>query len=104
MDICVMSPWNLPGRRWMPGGYYRIGDAVASQVSPAVYERLILRASNGSCALHAMGAKVRMHICGTSRISCRLASLDLDVIDVDHMVSLAIVAKRSAGRLQSRKP
>ena len=67
-----------------------IGDAAASQVSPAIYEQLILpheqRLVRG---LKEMGAKVRMHICGNiTHLLPGLATLNLDVIDVDHMVSL----------------
>ena len=70
-----------------------IGDAVASQVSPKVYERLILpREQRLVRGLKEMGAKVRMHICGNiTHLLPGLASLNLDVIDVDHMVSLGKV-------------
>jgi MtaA/CmuA family methyltransferase len=70
-----------------------VGDAVASQVSKDVYEELILpheqRLVRG---LKDMGAKVRMHICGNiSHLLPGLATLELDVIDVDHMVPLGKV-------------
>lgn len=70
-----------------------IGDAAASQVSRDTYERLILpREQRLVSGLHAMGAKVRMHICGDiTHLLPGLASLHLDVIDVDHMVSLSTV-------------
>jgi len=67
-----------------------IGDAAASQVSRDTYESLILphqqRLVRG---LKDMGALVRMHICGDiTHLLPGLATLGLDVIDVDHMVSL----------------
>ncbi|MDD5349334.1 MAG: uroporphyrinogen decarboxylase family protein [Chthoniobacteraceae bacterium] len=70
-----------------------VGDAVASQVSPDLYEELILpheqRLVRG---LHAMGAKVRLHICGNiTHLLPGLASLNVDLLDVDHMVDLARV-------------
>ena len=70
-----------------------IGDAAASQVSRDVYERLILpREQRLVSGLHAMGAKVRMHICGNiTHLLPGLATLKLDVLDVDHMVSLSTV-------------
>ncbi|MEX1118773.1 MAG: uroporphyrinogen decarboxylase family protein [Terrimicrobiaceae bacterium] len=70
-----------------------IGDAAASQVSADLYERLILpRQQRLVQGLKGMGAKVRMHICGNiTHLLPGLSSLDLDVIDVDHMVSLACV-------------
>lgn len=67
-----------------------VGDAVASQVSPEIYEKLILpheqRLVRG---LHEMGAKVRLHICGNiTHLLPGIASLGVDVLDVDHMVDL----------------
>jgi MtaA/CmuA family methyltransferase len=68
-----------------------IGDAVASQVSAATYENLILPLEKKLVdALHALGVFVRMHICGNiTHILPGLATLGLDVIDIDHMVDLA---------------
>ncbi|HSH10032.1 MAG TPA: uroporphyrinogen decarboxylase family protein [Oceanipulchritudo sp.] len=67
-----------------------IGDAAASQVSADTYEDLILpRQQRLVRGLKELGAKVRMHICGNiTHLLPGLASLDLDVIDVDHMVNL----------------
>ncbi|MDR2674170.1 MAG: uroporphyrinogen decarboxylase family protein [Opitutaceae bacterium] len=75
-----------------------IGDAVASQVSAATYENLILPLEKKLVdALHAMGAFVRMHICGNiTHILPGIATLGLDVIDIDHMVDLA-AARRILG-------
>jgi MtaA/CmuA family methyltransferase len=100
MDICVDVALEFARPQVDAGAdTIGIGDAVASQVSPAVYERLILpREQRLVRGLHAMGAKVRMHICGNiTHLLPGLASLDLDVIDVDHMVSLAIV-RETLGR------
>ena len=68
-----------------------IGDAIASQVSPRVYTRLILPHQQRLVAgLKAMGIKVRMHICGNiTHILLGLATLDLDLLDIDHMVDLS---------------
>ena len=73
-----------------------IGDAAASQVSADLYESLILpREQRLVQGLKSMGAKVRMHICGDiTHLLPGLASLNLDVIDVDHMVSLREVRAR----------
>ena len=70
-----------------------IGDAVASQVSPQIYESLILpREKRLVSALKAMGAKVRLHICGNiTHLLPGIASLGIDVLDVDHMVNMARV-------------
>jgi len=68
-----------------------IGDAVASQVSARTYEALILpHEQRLVAALHAMRVRVRLHICGNTRhLLPGMATLGLDVIDIDHMVGLA---------------
>ena len=78
-----------------------IGDAAASQVSAETYERLIFpRQQRLVRGLKEMGAKVRMHICGNiTHLLPGLASLDLDVIDVDHMVSLRKVREQLGGKV-----
>jgi MtaA/CmuA family methyltransferase len=94
MDLCVEVALDFARPQVAAGAdTIGIGDAVASQVSPAVYERLILpREQRLVRGLKAMGAKVRMHICGNiTHLLPGLASLDLDVIDVDHMVGLTDV-------------
>jgi MtaA/CmuA family methyltransferase len=70
-----------------------IGDAAASQVSADVYERLILpREQRLVRGLKAMGARVRLHICGnTTHLLPGIESLGIDIIDVDHMVDLQTV-------------
>jgi MtaA/CmuA family methyltransferase len=78
-----------------------VGDALASQVSPELYEKLILpheqRLVRG---LHEMGAKVRLHICGNiTHLLPGIASLDVDVIDVDHMVDLRQTRKALGKRV-----
>jgi MtaA/CmuA family methyltransferase len=70
-----------------------IGDAIASQVSPRLYERLIQpREKRLVEAVKAMGAYVKLHNCGnTTHLLPGMASLGVDIVDVDHMVSLAKV-------------
>jgi MtaA/CmuA family methyltransferase len=67
-----------------------IGDAVASQVSPQLYESLILPAERELiAAIRAMGAYVRLHICGNiTHLLPGLATLGVDILDVDHLASL----------------
>lgn len=70
-----------------------IGDAVASQVSPQVYTELILpRERELVAAIRAMGVRVRLHICGNiTHLLPGLATLGVDILDVDHLASLATV-------------
>jgi MtaA/CmuA family methyltransferase len=77
-----------------------IGDAAASQISRDLYEEFILpREQRLVRGLKDAGAKVRMHICGNiTHLLPGLASLDLDIIDVDHMVDLRTVRKELGTR------
>jgi MtaA/CmuA family methyltransferase len=68
-----------------------VGDAAASLVGPQIYEEFVLpyekRLVDG---LHAMGGKIRLHICGnTKRILAPIAGLGCDIVDIDSKVSLA---------------
>ena len=67
-----------------------VGDAAASLVGPQIYEEFILPCEKKLVdAVHEMGARVRLHICGnTSRILKGMGSLGCDFVDLDHMVSL----------------
>ena len=93
MDLCVEVALEFAQAQVNAGAdTIGIGDAVASQVSPDVYERMILpREQRLVAGLKAMGAKVRMHICGNiTHLLPGLARLGLNVLDVDHMVDLRL--------------
>lgn len=90
MDICVETALQFAHPQVESGAEtIGIGDSAASQISPDVYEKLTLpRQQLLVKGLKEMGAKVRMHICGNiTHLLPGLASLALDVLDVDHMVS-----------------
>ncbi|MCL5271441.1 MAG: uroporphyrinogen decarboxylase family protein, partial [bacterium] len=78
-----------------------IGDAIASQVPPAIYERLIQpRERSLVDAIHAAGARVRLHICGNiTHLLPGIAELGVDILDVDHMVDMAAVRARVGPRV-----
>ena len=68
-----------------------VGDAAASLVGPAIYEEFVWpyekRLVDG---LHAMGTRVRLHICGnTRRILAGMGRLGCEIVDLDFMVPLA---------------
>ncbi len=67
-----------------------IGDAIASQVSPATYAALIQPREKALVrAIQAAGGRVRLHICGDiRRLLPGIGDLDVDILDVDHMVGL----------------
>lgn len=68
-----------------------IGDAVASQVSPDVYEKLIQpREKTLIDGVHAAGGLVRLHICGNiTHILPGLAQLGAEIVDLDWQVDMA---------------
>jgi len=68
-----------------------IGDAAASLVGPRIYEAFALpyeqRLVDG---IHALGAKVRLHICGhTRKIVASMGRLGCDIVDLDSLTPLA---------------
>ncbi len=67
-----------------------LGDAIASQISPAMYEEFALPYERRILeAVHAKGALARLHICGnTNRILGLMAQSGADIIDLDWMVDL----------------
>lgn len=68
-----------------------VGDAIASQVSPNLYEQMIFplekRLFEG---IKAAGALIRLHICGdTTHLLPYFAKLPVDVVDLDWQVDMA---------------
>ena len=76
-----------------------IGDAIASQVSPQLYESLIQpREKVLVSAIKAIGARVRLHICGnTTHLLPGISELGIDIMDVDHMVDMQTVRRTLGG-------
>jgi MtaA/CmuA family methyltransferase len=67
-----------------------VGDAAASLVGPQIYDEFVWPYEKKMVdAIHAMGAKVRLHICGNiRRILDGIGRLGCDIVDVDSMVTL----------------
>jgi len=67
-----------------------IGDAICSQMSPDVYERLVLpRQRQMVDAVHAGGGFVRLHICGnTTHLLPYVRDLGVDIYDCDWQVDM----------------
>lgn len=67
-----------------------VGDAVASQIGPAMYQQFVLPFEKRLFeAIHEAGATVKLHICGDVRKSVRfMAQTGCDILDVDWMVPL----------------
>lgn len=94
MDLCVDVGIAF-GRAQVDAGAETIGigDAIASQVDPGTYERLIQpREKRLVAGLREAGALVKLHICGnTTHLLPGIADLAVDIVDVDHMVDLGQV-------------
>lgn len=78
-----------------------IGDAAASLVGPKIYEEFVWPYEKKLVdGLHALGTRVRLHICGnTSRILDGMGRLGCEIVDLDYQASLAD-ARRTMGAHQ----
>ncbi len=67
-----------------------LGDAIASQISPAMYRRFALPYEQRIFeAVHAMGGLARLHICGnTNHLIAGMVASGADIIDLDWMVDM----------------
>jgi MtaA/CmuA family methyltransferase len=68
-----------------------VGDAAASLVGPQIYDEFIWPCEKKLVdGIHALGAKVRMHICGnTRRILEGIGKLGCDIVDLDSMAPIS---------------
>jgi MtaA/CmuA family methyltransferase len=78
-----------------------VGDPAASLVGPRIYQEFVWpyqkRLVDG---LHALGARVRLHICGNTRpILGAMGWLGCEIVDIDSLVSLE-EARRKMGPKQ----
>ena len=78
-----------------------VGDAAASLVGPEIYNEFVWPYEKKLVdGLHAMGTRVRLHICGnTAAILEGMGKLGCEIADLDSMVSLAD-ARRKMGPQQ----
>ena len=96
MDLCIEAGVAFAKAQVEAGAdTIGIGDALASQVSPDTYERLIQpREKKLVRAIREAGAFVKLHICGNiTHLLPGIAELGVNILDVDHMVSIADVRK-----------
>jgi MtaA/CmuA family methyltransferase len=68
-----------------------IGDAAASLVGPRLYDEFVWPYEKQMVdGIHALGARVRLHICGnTRRILDGMGRLGCEIVDLDFMVPIA---------------
>jgi MtaA/CmuA family methyltransferase len=73
-----------------------VGDAAASLVGPQIYQELVWPYEKQLVdGLHAMGTRVRLHICGHTRdLFEGMGRLGCEIVDLDHMAPLAEARER----------
>lgn len=78
-----------------------IGDAAASLVGPDFYNQYVWPYEKKMVdAVHAMGAKVRLHICGnTSTILDSMGRLGCDIVDLDYFVDMTEARAQMPGQV-----
>ena len=85
-----------------------VGDAAASLLGPQIYEQYVWSYEKRLVeGLHAMGARVRLHICGnTNSILEGIGRLNCDIVDLDFMVPVADAPSdgRRAGLAGQHRP
>ncbi len=77
-----------------------IGDAVASLISADMYERLVMPHEKQIIeAVHGLGARVKLHICGNiNHLLALMVETGADIIDIDHMVDLTNALTLAEGK------
>jgi MtaA/CmuA family methyltransferase len=78
-----------------------IGDAAASLVGPKLYEKFVWPYEKRLVdAIHAMGAMVRLHICGdTNAILDGMGRLGCEIVDLDYPVDMRRGRERMPAQL-----
>jgi MtaA/CmuA family methyltransferase len=102
MDVCVDAGIAFARAQVKAGvDTVGIGDAIASQVDPATYERLIQpREKRLVQAIQEGGAFAKLHICGDiTHLLPGIADLEVDILDVDYMVDMAAVRETVGSRV-----
>ena len=77
-----------------------VGDAAASLIGPALYEAYAFDYEKRMIdAIHAAGAKVKLHVCGNiNAIMDRMVENGTDILDIDHMVDFARAGELMRGK------
>jgi MtaA/CmuA family methyltransferase len=68
-----------------------VGDAAASLVGPRIYEEFVWPYEKKLVdGLHALGTRVRLHICGNTRLLLeRMGQLGCEIVDLDSLAPLS---------------
>lgn len=91
LDICTRQGILFAKAQIEAGAHIMgIGDSAASLVGPRLYEEFVLPYQQRIVgAIHDMGIKVKLHICGNiSPVMHLVAKTGADMVDCDHMVDM----------------
>ena len=92
MDLCVEVGIEFAKAQIDAGAdTIGVGDAVASQMSPQLYEEMVFpREQRLFDGIHDSGGLIRLHICGdTTHLLPHFAQLHVDIVDLDWQVDMA---------------
>ncbi|QOV18642.1 uroporphyrinogen decarboxylase family protein [Blautia liquoris] len=95
MDICMEQGLRFARAQIEAGAeIIGIGDAASSLIGPSLYEEFALPYQQKLIsAVHAMGAKVKLHICGNlNPVLHYVAQTGADIVDLDSMVDMEAAA------------
>lgn len=96
MDVCMeQSLWFAHEQVKAGADIIGLGDAASSLVGHSLYEEYVLPYQQKMIqAIHEMGAKVKLHICGNvSFVLDLIAQTGTDMIDLDFMVDIQRAAQ-----------
>jgi MtaA/CmuA family methyltransferase len=73
-----------------------IGDAAASLVNPQTYAEMVWPFEKQMVdAIHSMGARVRLHICGNTRLMLEnMGRLGCDIVDLDYLAPVSLAREK----------
>lgn len=96
MTICIETAVKFATAQIKAGAdTIGVGDAIASQVSTRVYNKLIFPKEKKLVdGIHQAGGLVRLHICGDiNRLLPSIGRLGVDILDCDYMVDMRSARK-----------
>ncbi len=102
LELCCQVAIQFARAQIQAGaGIIGLGDALASQISPKMYERFALPYEQRIFAeVHRLGALARLHICGnTTRLLPAMLRSGADIIDLDSMVDFAAASAAYGGEV-----
>ncbi|MFP4378929.1 MAG: uroporphyrinogen decarboxylase family protein [Candidatus Sumerlaeia bacterium] len=100
MDRCLETAIEFARAQILAGcDTIGIGDAIASQLSPDIYEKMVQpREAKLVEAIQSAGGIARLHICGNiTHLLPGIAEMGVDILDVDHMVDMAAAREAVGG-------